>query len=64
MNERLLHDGAIATTQSIIDIFPKGYFGNDKAQAFYEIYLRVKAGIEATIIQADRTASRLRPTNN
>jgi len=64
MSDRVLHDGAFATTQSIIDVFPNGYFGNDKAQVFYEIYLRVKAGIEATIIQADRTRSRLSPTNN
>jgi len=64
MTEGLLHDGAFATTQSIIDAFPEGYFGNDKAQAFYEIYIRIKAGMKATLIHDDLMQRRLRPTSN
>lgn len=64
MNERLLHDGSFATAQSIIDAFPEGYFGKDKAQAFYELYIRIRAGMEYLILHDDRMRRRLRPGKN
>ena len=62
--QRLIHDTAFASAQSIIDAFPEGHFGSDKAQAFYELYSRIKAGIEAMLALDDRMQRRLRPTKN
>lgn len=63
LTERELHDGSFAITQSVIDAFPHE-FKRDKAQAFYEIYIRVKAGMEATLALNERLQQRLRPGRN
>lgn len=63
LSDRELHDGSFAITQSILDAFPDE-FAKDKAQAFYEIYIRVKAGIEGTLLLNERVQRRLRPGRN
>ena len=63
LSDRELHDGSFAITQSIIDAFPDE-FKQDKAQAFYEIYIRVKAGIEGTLALSDRMQRRISPKRN
>jgi hypothetical protein len=63
-NDRLVHDAAFLTVQSIIDAFPERYFADDKAQVAYELYIRIKAGMEYLMLQDDRMQRRLRPMKN
>jgi hypothetical protein len=57
------HDGAVACAQSILDAFPPGTFGSDKARVYFAIYVRVKAALEAVPRAEDRDRGR-EPTAN
>ncbi len=46
------HDGAVACTASILNWFPAGYFGPDKARVYQAIYARVKATLAAESLLA------------
>lgn len=50
--------------QSILDAFPEGFFADEKAQVAYELYIRIKAGMEALMLHSDRMRRRLRPGRN
>lgn len=63
LTQREIHDGSFAVAQSIIDAFPE-LFREDKATAFYEIYIRVKAGMEGTIALSEHMQRRLKPLSN
>lgn len=64
MKEREIHDAAFSTRQSILDMFPQGYFADAKAQVAYELYIRIKAGMEYLMLQDDRMQRRLKPMSN
>jgi hypothetical protein len=60
----LSHDGAAACARSILDAFPEGFFGADKARAYHAIYLRVRAGMEAVLRAQARAGQTAAPSPN
>jgi hypothetical protein len=64
-NQRLVHDAAWVTALSIMEMMENVLRPEERKDAFQEIYLRVKAGMEALEQQAEREAARLcRPSRN
>jgi hypothetical protein len=64
MNERLMHDAAMAMAQAMLDIVEPCLRYEERLEAIGEFYIACKAGIEAYEIQKARLQSRLNPTNN
>lgn len=64
MNDRLIHDASWAISQHILDVFAGLLRDEEKRDAFAEIYLRVKAGLECYEVQVDRMRRRLKPSLN
>ncbi len=63
-NERLTHDVAWTTATHILDVFAPCLREEEQRDAFAEIYVRVKAGLECFEIQAERMQRRLKPSSN
>lgn len=61
---RLQHDTAFATATSIIEVFEHLLREEEQADAFAEIYQRVKAGIECYDQMKSREETRLKPSKN
>ena len=64
MNSRLVHDTAWATAQHILEVFAPLLREEEQREAFAEIYVRVKAGIECLEIQSERMQQRMKPSRN
>jgi hypothetical protein len=64
MHERITHDAAWAAATSIMECIENCLRPEERADAFAEIYCRVKAGIEAAFMSADRQQQRLKPGAN
>jgi hypothetical protein len=64
INTRLCHDVSWQVTTSVIEMFAPLLPETEQAEAFAQVYARVKAGIEVMEIQAARMASRMRPSRN
>jgi hypothetical protein len=64
MNQRLIHDTAMAMAQAILDLVAPCLREEEQMEAFGEFYIACKAGIEVFCIQQDRMRQRLRPTRN
>ena len=59
--ESLAHDVAYVTTHSIMEACPQ-WFAKDRAKAFFAVYSRVKAGVEAGFLH--NLQQQLKPTPN
>jgi hypothetical protein len=64
MDERLVRDVAMVTAQHILEVVGGCLREEEQADAFDEIYARVKAGIECFEIQNNRLTRRLEPGRN
>lgn len=64
MTERLKHDTAWVLSHSILEIFAPCLREEEQREAFAEVYVRIKAGLEALCIQEERQAQRLSPSKN
>jgi hypothetical protein len=64
MHERITHDAAWATATSILECLGNCLREEERGDAFAEIYSRVKAGIEAAFLYANRQQDRLKPGRN
>lgn len=64
MHERIIHAAAWATAKSILECIENCLREEERADAFGEVYARVKAGIEAAFVYADRQQDRLKPGRN
>jgi hypothetical protein len=64
MNQRLLHDAAVAMAQALLDIVKPCLREEERLDAFSEFYIVCKAGVEAYEIQKSRMLTRLNPTRN
>jgi hypothetical protein len=64
MNQRLVHDCALATAHALLKIVEPSLREADRLDALSEFYMACKAGIEAYCIQNERMLARLNPTRN
>jgi hypothetical protein len=64
MHERIIHDAAWAAATSIFECIKNCLREEERADAFAEIYQRVKSGIEAAFVFVDRQQGRLKPGRN
>jgi hypothetical protein len=62
--EQLIHDVSWAVSQHVLEVFAGVLREEQHPDAFAEILLRVKAGLECYEIQAARRVSRCRPGKN
>ncbi|HLN29756.1 MAG TPA: hypothetical protein VK395_18565 [Gemmataceae bacterium] len=62
--ESLRHDVAWATAQQILEVFGGLLREEEQRQAFAEIYVRVKAGLECYETRSERVLARIRPGKN
>jgi hypothetical protein len=58
MNQRLCHDVSWQVTTSVIQMFAPLLPETEQAEAFAQVYARVKVGIEIMEIQSARMAQR------
>lgn len=64
VNDRLIHDAAVAMSQAMLEIVGPCLRDEEKLDALSEFYIVCKAGIEAFCIQQARMQHRLNPTKN
>lgn len=64
MNNRLVHDCAVATTTVLMEILENVLRPEDRLDAYSELYIAVKAGIESYETMRERMERRLNPTKN
>jgi hypothetical protein len=64
MNQRLVHDVAVAMTHAILDGPLMPLRGEEKQAIYDRVYDICRAGIEAFCIQQDRLQHRLNPLSN
>ena len=64
MNQRLLHDAAVAMSQALLDLMRPHLPYEERLKAIGEFYCVCKAGIESYAIMNDRMVTRLNPTKN
>jgi hypothetical protein len=63
-SEQLVHDVALVTAQHILGVVGGCLREEEQADAFDEIYARVKAGLECFEIQNNRRKRQLAPGRN
>jgi hypothetical protein len=63
-DHRLIHDTAWATATKLFESFGPRIPEEERNIAFGELYTRIKAGIEAYAVFAEREHRRLRPSRN
>ena len=63
-SDSLIHDVAWATARHIVEVFSGCLRDEEKHDAFVEVYIRVKAGLENFQLQEDRMQQRMRPGAN
>ena len=64
MNQRLIHDTAIAMAQALVDLLGPCIREDERRDARDELYCVCKAGLEAFCLHQDRMQQRLKPTRN
>jgi len=64
MNDRIIAHAALDTTDRILELIRNCIRDEERADAWREIYVQVKAGIEAAFVQMERQQERLKPGRN
>ncbi len=64
MNDRLIHDAAVAMARAILDIIAPCIRPEERRDALEEFYTVCRSGIEAYEMQIDRMQKRLNPMKN
>jgi hypothetical protein len=63
-SDSLIHDVAWATAMQVVEVFSSCLREEEKRDAFIEVYVRVKEGLQFYQIREDRRRQRLKPGVN
>ena len=64
MNGRLIHDGAVAMSKALMEVVENSIRPEARLDAYSQLYIVCKGGVEAYETQRERMERRLAPSNN